>query len=1446
MKSPIPLIFLVLSTAAASAAPVISLEVSGVPRSSGAILRLASDGVVQVTDPIAFTEPMEPITVSFPNVVPGDYYGQVSFGDEIYSDATSLIAHPAAGTLSFTHDPGAVVNVSYRLLRVIEDCAEITIRNTGDMPLTGIAANLIGADFSVDTTAMATSLNPGETTTVTVCVTATDQNEHLGSLEITGNAAPFTLALIGDNDPGPIQVAPVITVFTDRTPFETSITAPLAIDGFSNSTPSLPVTTLNGGTVSGGKWNDIARDPEPSTVWEITDGTTAWGGTWDLTVSGTGGGLAFELDFGGGNIVPVPGQIPSGSLAGYFFGFTASQPFFAVRVRQIDSAGNTLQETHSFDDMTYQLNPTGEMVVFDGPTSASSELADGQAAVLDFGTTPKLTSIARTFTVENTSAAPLWLFSVSGSDQFQISNAPTFPIILAIGESVNFDVVFSSPTSGSFEQAIQILSSDGDESPFDFAVRAESVPSGEMVVFDGPTNASAELVDGQAALLDLGTTTHGNPITRTFTVENTSAEPLWLFSVSGGDRFQISNAPAFPLALATGESVNFDVVFSSSTSGTFEQAIQIVSSDDDESPFDFTVRASVPYQTEIALTSELDGADIVDGQTAAVESSGNGSNLNLLLSNLGFDPLIISSISVPPGFAFTLAGTSDLPRAIPGLSPNPVLLQLTVTDPTPGLYEGLVTITSNDLDEGEFTFPVRVLSNLPEISVVNTGFFGSTQLTNGGTLDVGTTRLGQPNHFTLRVTNLHPATLKVEKVTLPAGYQLAATAPTFPLFLGQNLPRDIPITIISTTAGTFSGTLSIENNDFDESPFNIQLTGTVSPESILFFGFNTSINEGGSFGAFASGSGPVTYEWDLDDDGDFDDATGSTIALPDTDGPSIFPVSLRMTDNLTTMIRTASIPVNNRVPTINGGFIDRAIAGTPLELDLSASDIPADTAAGMTWRIDWGDGSETTTPAGHPATATFSHTFAQPGGTGITIEATDKDGGMGSTFRSVWVHSAVIGVFDGPDTSGTELRDGEASLFFSTLAGGNEDRQLTVLNRSASPASVGPVSLPEGYVLVAPPTFPATIAPGATLTLTLRFAPPSGGDFNGTFALSTSDPAMPSFEIALSGFAASPDIAVNEFFSGGFFDFASDTLSFQISPGTEEFNGLTFTIESVNFDAPLVIQSIDLPPGFQLAGDPEFPIVFESDSSTDIRIQCSAATDGSADGFYKGWVSIVSNDPDESPFRFFITSRVGDVPDLRVSSVSDDSSSAEGLLVNGQGGSPELPLQLWLGNRTIFDLTVSNVSLPTGFAFASPPSFPISLDFFGSTVLPEIVLTATEPGTYSGQVVIESTDPDENQFSFAISATIPGGTGPALALGNPVIRPAGPGVLAGVSGMIVGGQPNGTAFVEASVDLGQLDAWRVIATVPLDENGEGVFGDPVPVEDAQSTGSDTWFVRVRQ
>ena len=400
---------------------------------------------------------------------------------------------------------------------------------------------------------------------------------------------------------------------------------------------------------------------------------------------------------------------------------------------------------------------------------------------------------------------------------------------------------------------------------------------------------------------------------------------------------------------------------------------------------------------------------------------------------------------------------------------------------------------------------------------------------------------------------------------------------------------------------------------------------------------------------------------------------------------------------------------------------------------------------------------------------------------------------------------------------------------------------MTILNRSASPATVGPVTLPAPYSLVSPPVFPLTVSAGASVPLVVRFAPPTRGNYDGPLSLVTSDSALPVFKVALSGFADAPDLSVSEN-SGERFNFESGEERFQVQPGTGDFQGLKISLESRNSSAPVLIHNIIPPAGFRVFNAPVYPFNMASGDSRNIWIQCEEISTG----FYEGWVTILSNDSQKSPFQFYVTSRVGSVADLRVSSMTNDSDSAAGLIVNGDAGAQTLPLRLHLRNQGDLPLTVSAVSLPTGFEFVSPPSLPVTLNLFGSRILPEIQLTATELGTYSGAVVISSNDPDEGSFSFALSETIPGGEVSVLSTSGVAIRASEPGVAAGVSGMIVGGQVNATAFVEASVDLGQTDPWRVIGTVLLDANGEGSFGNPSPIEDPQSLGSAQWFFRIRQ
>ncbi len=155
-------------------------------------------------------------------------------------------------------------------------------------------------------------------------------------------------------------------------------------------------------------------------------------------------------------------------------------------------------------------------------------------------------------------------------------------------------------------------------------------------------------------------------------------------------------------------------------------------------------------------------------------------------------------------------------------------------------------------------------------------------------------------------------------------------------------------------------------------------------------GENLSLNGSGS-------TGSTSYAWDLDSDGQFDDATGATpsvswaalqgLGLGD-DGS--YDIGLRTSDGVGTDddVVLGGLVIANSAPTISTAGDSTVPAGTVYGLDLSATDPGAD--AITSWRVIWGDGSVDTYPG---ATASASHTYMASGlHHEIVVSATDEDG----------------------------------------------------------------------------------------------------------------------------------------------------------------------------------------------------------------------------------------------------------------------------------------------------------------------------------------------------------------------------------------------------------------------------------------------------------------------
>ena len=146
---------------------------------------------------------------------------------------------------------------------------------------------------------------------------------------------------------------------------------------------------------------------------------------------------------------------------------------------------------------------------------------------------------------------------------------------------------------------------------------------------------------------------------------------------------------------------------------------------------------------------------------------------------------------------------------------------------------------------------------------------------------------------------------------------------------------------------------------------------------------------------------PLTYTWDLDNDGIFGetgpaavrgDETGTdpTFNAAGLDGPGIHSVRFRISDGTGyTSTATAEVALVNAPPTLNVSGGPAVIPqGNTYSLTLSSSDPGPD--AITEWIIDWGDGATETVPG---SATTVTHNYAPtPATYGVSVRALDEDG----------------------------------------------------------------------------------------------------------------------------------------------------------------------------------------------------------------------------------------------------------------------------------------------------------------------------------------------------------------------------------------------------------------------------------------------------------------------
>ena len=242
----------------------------------------------------------------------------------------------------------------------------------------------------------------------------------------------------------------------------------------------------------------------------------------------------------------------------------------------------------------------------------------------------------------------------------------------------------------------------------------------------------------------------------------------------------------------------------------------------------------------------------------------------------------------------------------------------------------------------------------------------------------------------------------------------------------------------------------------------------------------------------------VSYEWDLDNDGAFDDATGP-VASRVFNALGSYDVRLKVTDdeNLTD-IAVVTIQVTTTPPTAHLVIAPTSPSSlVPITFDASTSTDPDDAIVSYDWDFD-GDGTFDATTAG----ATTTHTYATPGARLAVVRVTDASGAQSVASLSVNVANlAPSASFAAP-----ALADAGDSVALDASASADLDGTIAHYRWDFDGNGIFDADTPS-------PTFAHTFPANGTYLVRLRVIDDLGGFTDVTHAITVTGAPIAAFSI---------------------------------------------------------------------------------------------------------------------------------------------------------------------------------------------------------------------------------------------------------------------------------------------------------------------------------------------
>jgi len=432
---------------------------------------------------------------------------------------------------------------------------------------------------------------------------------------------------------------------------------------------------------------------------------------------------------------------------------------------------------------------------------------------LAFGSVQVGSSSSKTETLTNTGGSTVNITQVVPSGSGFSFSGLTLPFLLAINESVTFNVIYAPTSAGAVSGALNLVS-NASNTPLSIPLSGTGLAAGALAA----TPAS----------VSFGNVTVGNNSTASVVITNTGGAAVTLSTAAASGSGFSMTGQALPITLTAGQSTSFNVVFTPAASGAASGAL--------------TINSNAVNGT---LSVPLSGTGVAQGQLVANPTSftfgsvqiGASKSLTGTLTNSGGASLTISAAAAS-GTGFSLSGLAPGLILAAGQSTSfTVLFSPTAS----GSASGSLNITSNG-ENPNLSIPLS-----------GTGVTAGDLVANPASLAFGSVQVGSSTNLSETLTNTGGTSLTISAISASgAGFSLSGIVAGATLAAGQS--TSFTVTFDPSASGAASGSVSITSTGSD-SNLTIPLSGTgvtagtlaANPSSLAFsstqLGSSTNLSE---------------------------------------------------------------------------------------------------------------------------------------------------------------------------------------------------------------------------------------------------------------------------------------------------------------------------------------------------------------------------------------------------------------------------------------------------------------------------------------------------------------------------------------------------------------------------------------------------------------------------